>query len=59
MLVPISGLALIPIASFVTLQFPLMVDLFKSTYLPIFGQKRKGDPILIRTLDTLVEILLP
>ncbi|KAJ0550913.1 putative PGG domain, ankyrin repeat-containing domain superfamily [Helianthus annuus] len=57
MLVPISGLALIPIASFVTLQFPLMVDLFKSTYLPIFGKKRKGDPI-IRTYDTLVQIVI-
>ncbi|MFS7956744.1 putative PGG domain-containing protein [Helianthus anomalus] len=58
MLVPISGLAFIPIASFVTLQFPLMVDLFKSTYLPIFGKKRKGDdPILVRTFDRLMRIV--
>ncbi|KAK1418418.1 hypothetical protein QVD17_27562 [Tagetes erecta] len=40
MLAPICGLALIPIASFVTLQFPLMLDLFSSTYIPIFGKQR-------------------
>ncbi|KAK1418421.1 hypothetical protein QVD17_27565 [Tagetes erecta] len=40
MLAPICGLASIPIASFVTLQFPLMVDLFSSTYLHIFGKQR-------------------
>ncbi|KAJ0905562.1 putative ankyrin repeat-containing domain, PGG domain, ankyrin repeat-containing domain superfamily [Helianthus annuus] len=58
MLIPISGLAFIPIASFVTLQFPLMVDLFKSTYIPIFGENRKGDPILIRTFETLEQIVM-
>ncbi|KAK1418420.1 hypothetical protein QVD17_27564 [Tagetes erecta] len=42
MLAPISGLALIPIAFFVTLQFPLMVDLFRSTHLRIFGRHKKS-----------------
>ncbi|MFS7966718.1 putative ankyrin repeat-containing domain, PGG domain, ankyrin repeat-containing domain superfamily [Helianthus anomalus] len=42
MLAPICGLALIPIAFFVGLQFPLMVDLFRSTYLRIFGKERIG-----------------
>ncbi|XP_076904138.1 uncharacterized protein LOC143559446 [Bidens hawaiensis] len=42
MLAPICGLALIPIAFFVGLQFPLMVDLFRSTYLRIFGKQRSG-----------------
>ncbi|KAJ0886704.1 putative ankyrin repeat-containing domain, PGG domain, ankyrin repeat-containing domain superfamily [Helianthus annuus] len=42
MLAPICGLALIPIAFFVGLQFPLMVDLFRSTHLRIFGKERIG-----------------
>ncbi|KAM0031187.1 putative ankyrin repeat-containing domain, PGG domain, ankyrin repeat-containing domain superfamily [Helianthus debilis subsp. tardiflorus] len=42
MLAPICGLAFIPIAFFVGLQFPLMIDLFSSTYLPIFGKERKA-----------------
>ncbi|XP_076923386.1 uncharacterized protein LOC143585497 [Bidens hawaiensis] len=42
MLAPICGLALIPIAFFVGLQFPLMLDLFRSTYLRIFGKQRSG-----------------
>ncbi|KAJ0908784.1 putative ankyrin repeat-containing domain, PGG domain, ankyrin repeat-containing domain superfamily [Helianthus annuus] len=57
MLVPISGLAFIPIASFVTLQFPLMVDLFKSTYLPIFGSNKKRYPIHLRAFETLRQIV--
>ncbi|KAK1418415.1 hypothetical protein QVD17_27559 [Tagetes erecta] len=40
MLAPICGLAFIPIAFFVSLQFPLMVDLFRSTYLRIFGKEK-------------------
>ncbi|KAI7729699.1 hypothetical protein M8C21_031092 [Ambrosia artemisiifolia] len=41
-LAPICGLAIIPIAFFVGLQFPLMVDLFRSTYMRrIFGKQRK------------------
>ncbi|KAM0031054.1 putative ankyrin repeat-containing domain, PGG domain, ankyrin repeat-containing domain superfamily [Helianthus debilis subsp. tardiflorus] len=43
MLLPICGLAFIPISSFVTLQFPLMVDLFRSTYLSKFGKQRQID----------------
>ncbi|KAJ0615777.1 putative PGG domain-containing protein [Helianthus annuus] len=39
MLAPICVLAFIPITFFVGLQFPLMVDLFKSTYLNIFGKQ--------------------
>ncbi|KAM0031194.1 putative PGG domain-containing protein [Helianthus debilis subsp. tardiflorus] len=42
MLAPICGLAFIPIAFFVGLQFPLMVDLFRSTYARIFGKQRKS-----------------
>ncbi|MFS7966710.1 putative ankyrin repeat-containing domain, PGG domain, ankyrin repeat-containing domain superfamily [Helianthus anomalus] len=41
MLAPICGLALIPIVVFVWLQFPLMVDLFSSTYIPLFGKEKK------------------
>ncbi|XP_071729616.1 uncharacterized protein [Rutidosis leptorrhynchoides] len=41
MLAPICVLAFIPIGFFVALQFPLMVDLFRSTYLPIFGSKHR------------------
>ncbi|KAJ9550899.1 hypothetical protein OSB04_014944 [Centaurea solstitialis] len=39
MLALICGLALIPIAFFVTLQFSLIVDLYRSTYGHIFGKK--------------------
>ncbi|KAJ0805681.1 putative ankyrin repeat-containing domain, PGG domain, ankyrin repeat-containing domain superfamily [Helianthus annuus] len=39
MLAPICVLAFIPITFFVGLQFPLMVDLFRSTYLNIFGRQ--------------------
>ncbi|XP_071729601.1 uncharacterized protein [Rutidosis leptorrhynchoides] len=42
MLGPICVLAFIPIGFFVVLQFPLIVDLFRSTYLPIFGKDRKS-----------------
>ncbi|KAM0031200.1 putative ankyrin repeat-containing domain, PGG domain, ankyrin repeat-containing domain superfamily [Helianthus debilis subsp. tardiflorus] len=41
MLAPIAVLAIIPTAFVVTLQFPLMVEFFKSTYLGIFGNHRK------------------
>lgn len=39
MLAPIGGLTCLPIAAFITLQFPLVVDLFRSTYFPIFGKR--------------------
>ncbi|KAJ9550914.1 hypothetical protein OSB04_014959 [Centaurea solstitialis] len=39
MLGPICGLACFPIISFVCLQFPLIVDLFWSTYVPVFGNR--------------------
>ncbi|XP_071729607.1 uncharacterized protein [Rutidosis leptorrhynchoides] len=42
MLAPICVLAFIPIGFFVVLQFPLIVDLFRSTYLPIFGNERRN-----------------
>ncbi|GKD32217.1 ankyrin repeat-containing domain-containing LTR copia-type protein, partial [Tanacetum coccineum] len=41
-LAPICSLAFIPIAFFVTLQFPLMVDLFRSTFVSTFGKRSKG-----------------
>ncbi|KAF5789359.1 putative ankyrin repeat-containing domain, PGG domain, ankyrin repeat-containing domain superfamily [Helianthus annuus] len=41
MLAPICGLAFIPIAFFVSLHFPLLVDLLKSTYSHISGNQRK------------------
>ncbi|KAJ0752164.1 hypothetical protein HanPI659440_Chr09g0321211 [Helianthus annuus] len=41
MLAPICGLAFIPIAFFVSLQFPLLVDLLKSTYSNISGNQGK------------------
>ncbi|MFS7966677.1 putative PGG domain, ankyrin repeat-containing domain superfamily [Helianthus anomalus] len=53
MLAPISGLAFIPIAFFVNLQFPLIVDLLRSTYSPIFGKHRKST-----NLDMLVDGIL-
>ncbi|KAJ0752166.1 putative non-specific serine/threonine protein kinase [Helianthus annuus] len=53
MLAPICGLAFIPIAFFVSLQFPLMVDLLWSTYSPIFGKQRNsiGLLMLINRID--------
>ncbi|KAI3496117.1 hypothetical protein L1887_38467 [Cichorium endivia] len=39
MLAPICVSAFLPIASLATLQFPLIVDLFRSRYVPIFGNK--------------------
>ncbi|XP_076917873.1 uncharacterized protein LOC143578091 [Bidens hawaiensis] len=42
MLAPICGSAFIPISFFVILQFPLMVDLFRSTSISIFGKQRKS-----------------
>ncbi|KAJ0752158.1 putative PGG domain, ankyrin repeat-containing domain superfamily [Helianthus annuus] len=55
MLAPICGLAFIPIAFFVSLQFPLMVDLLWSTYSPIFGKQRSTDLEILtnRILDKL------
>ncbi|KAG8367152.1 hypothetical protein BUALT_Bualt16G0042900 [Buddleja alternifolia] len=39
-LIPVAALACLPVASFVLLQFPLLVDLIYSTYGPgIFGKK--------------------
>ncbi|PWA82784.1 ankyrin repeat-containing domain, PGG domain protein [Artemisia annua] len=43
MLAPICGLSLIPISFFVALQLPLIVDLFRSTYLRKFGPRRRAD----------------
>ncbi|KAF7142926.1 hypothetical protein RHSIM_Rhsim05G0010300 [Rhododendron simsii] len=44
-LIPVAALACLPITSFVTLQFPLLVDLISSTYgKGIFG--KQGDKIL-------------
>ncbi|PWA74943.1 ankyrin repeat-containing domain, PGG domain, Gag-polypeptide of LTR copia-type [Artemisia annua] len=42
MLAPICGLSLIPISFFVALQLPLIVDLFRSTYLRKFGPRKRG-----------------
>ncbi|KAI3701586.1 hypothetical protein L6452_26772 [Arctium lappa] len=36
MLGPICGFACLPILFFVTLQFPLIADLYRSTYVPMF-----------------------
>ncbi|KAJ0886644.1 putative ankyrin repeat-containing domain, PGG domain, ankyrin repeat-containing domain superfamily [Helianthus annuus] len=47
MLAPICGLAFIPIAFFVSLQFPLMVDLLRSTYSSIFGAQRESTNLRI------------
>ncbi|GJW64223.1 ankyrin repeat family protein [Tanacetum coccineum] len=40
-LIPIGALACLPIASFVTLQFPLLVDLISSTYGPGYFAKER------------------
>nr|GEW67562.1 ankyrin repeat-containing protein [Tanacetum cinerariifolium] len=42
MLAPIGGLTCLPILAIVTLQLPLVVDLYQSTYSPMCG-KRKSD----------------
>ncbi|XP_071699600.1 uncharacterized protein [Rutidosis leptorrhynchoides] len=42
MIAPICVLAIIPIVSFVALQFPLIVDLFWSTHVSVFGYQRKS-----------------
>ncbi|XP_058216520.1 ankyrin repeat-containing protein NPR4-like isoform X1 [Rhododendron vialii] len=43
-LIPVAALASLPVTSFVSLQFPLLVDLISSTYGPgIFG-KRSDQP---------------
>ncbi|KAD4177962.1 hypothetical protein E3N88_26553 [Mikania micrantha] len=39
MIAPICGLAFLPIAIFFILQFPLILDLFRSTYISRFGKK--------------------
>ncbi|KAF7142952.1 hypothetical protein RHSIM_Rhsim05G0008000 [Rhododendron simsii] len=46
-LVPVAALAFLPISSFVSLQFPLLVDLISSAYGSIFGRKSAGelDPV--------------
>ncbi|KAM0031191.1 putative ankyrin repeat-containing domain, PGG domain, ankyrin repeat-containing domain superfamily [Helianthus debilis subsp. tardiflorus] len=56
MLAPISGLAFIPIAFFVSLQFPLIVDLLWSTYSPIFGKHMKSTNLRI-LVDRMMEKL--
>ncbi|KAJ0800117.1 putative PGG domain-containing protein [Helianthus annuus] len=38
MLAPLCGLAFLPIAIFFILQFPLILDLFRSTYISKFGK---------------------
>ncbi|KAJ9536747.1 hypothetical protein OSB04_un000051 [Centaurea solstitialis] len=43
MLAPICGLAFLPIGIFVTLQFPVIVDLLRSTYVPMFGKQSNSD----------------
>ncbi|PWA60309.1 ankyrin repeat-containing domain, PGG domain protein [Artemisia annua] len=43
MLAPICGLSLIPILFFVALQLPLIVDLFRSTYLRKFGPRKRDE----------------
>ncbi|KAD4177972.1 hypothetical protein E3N88_26563 [Mikania micrantha] len=40
MIAPICGLAFLPIAIFFILQFPLIVDLFRSTYISRFGKTK-------------------
>ncbi|KAL4564138.1 hypothetical protein LXL04_028190 [Taraxacum kok-saghyz] len=50
MLAPICGLAFIPISFFITLQFPLIVDLFWSTYVSIFRKAKKVTIFTIRNI---------
>lgn len=39
MLAPIGGLTCFPIAAIVTLQLPLVIDLYQATSIPIFGKE--------------------
>ncbi|KAI7755960.1 hypothetical protein M8C21_033581, partial [Ambrosia artemisiifolia] len=41
MLAPLCSLAFLPIAIFFILQFPLIIDLFRSTYISKFGKSSK------------------
>ncbi|KAL4564142.1 hypothetical protein LXL04_028194 [Taraxacum kok-saghyz] len=53
MIAPICGLAFIPISFFVTLQFPLIVDLFWSTYVCIF---RKPKNVFINDVNRILKL---
>ncbi|PIN25472.1 hypothetical protein CDL12_01787 [Handroanthus impetiginosus] len=45
-LIPVAALACLPVTLFVTLQFPLLVSMFRSTYFPgIFG--KRGERLLL------------
>ncbi|KAK9071023.1 hypothetical protein SSX86_009591 [Deinandra increscens subsp. villosa] len=43
MLAPLVGFACFPISVIVTIKLPLLLDLFQSTYFPIFGEQRYID----------------
>ncbi|GJZ81573.1 ankyrin repeat-containing protein [Tanacetum coccineum] len=43
MLAPIGGLTCFPIAAIVTLQLPLVIDLYQATYIPIFGNEESEE----------------
>jgi len=45
MLAPIGGLTCLPIAAIVTLQLPLLIDLYQAIYIPIFGEDEKEEKV--------------
>ncbi|PWA76617.1 Ankyrin repeat-containing protein [Artemisia annua] len=45
MLAPIGGLTCLPIAAIVTLQLPLVIDLYQAIYIPIFGKDEKEEKV--------------
>ncbi|KAI7731201.1 hypothetical protein M8C21_011632 [Ambrosia artemisiifolia] len=55
MLAPIFGFACLPISVIVTIKLPLLVDLIKSTYFPIFGKQRYLETCKINRKNTIFE----
>ncbi|CAA2987185.1 ACCELERATED CELL DEATH 6-like [Olea europaea subsp. europaea] len=46
-LIPVAALACLPVTLFVTLQFPLLMDMIRSTYYPgIFGKRQTSNRLL-------------
>ncbi|KAI3701577.1 hypothetical protein L6452_26761 [Arctium lappa] len=57
MLVPICASTCLTIVFFLIIQFPLIVDLYQSTYVPIFGKKRysREDSLIVYVINKYFE----
>ncbi|KAJ9559083.1 LOW QUALITY PROTEIN: hypothetical protein OSB04_013697 [Centaurea solstitialis] len=56
MLAPICVSACLPIVLFLTLQLPLIVDLYLSTYVPIFGKKSNSQLARLIGIDYIEDL---